>query len=102
MNPLQERRFISGLLLFVACVLLISIIIRFAWGDALGGVPFPRHVEWTQYTVPEPGWTMCRPASDSTEVCIPLSPGTEVYVPRFVPGADPKGEADARMRKASR
>ena len=94
------RRSLAGALI-LALALLTGIAV-FAWSDdPLGGVPFPRHVEWTQYTVPEDGWTLCKPATDTTEVCIKLSPGTEVYVPRWVPGADPRGEGAARMRKAT-
>jgi hypothetical protein len=77
-------------------VLLLALLACLAWGDGdgFGGVPWPRHVEWTVYTVPAEGWMLCRPSApaDSTAApmtCLSLTEGTEVYVPRWVPGPDP-------------
>jgi hypothetical protein len=78
-------------------ILVLALLTRLAWGDGddgFGGVPWPRHIEWTVYTVPAEGWMLCRPSTpaDSTAApmtCLSLTEGTEVYVPRWVPGPDP-------------
>lgn len=67
--------------------------------DNFGGVPWPSHVEWSRYDVPNEGWTMCKPTSDSTEVCIPLRPGTQVYIPRLVKGRGEDGDTGSRGRR---
>lgn len=92
----------------LAAIILILLIAGYAHcstDDAFGGVPFPRHVEWTRYIVPEGTWMLVRPAVEADSVSTPyismsLSAGTEIYVPRFVPGRDPNG--DASTRKAAR
>ena len=92
---------VKRILLFALTVVLLTLLIRIArCDDPLGGVPFPRHVEWTAYVVPEGTWTLCKPATDSTEVCIHLTPGTEVYVPRWVTGRSPEDDRARRQRQA--
>ena len=56
--------------------------------DAFGGLPVPRHIEWTQYDVPGPGFLLVSPDTDAVgnHPVIMLSPGTEVYVPHWVAG----------------
>lgn len=87
----MKRRSLVGLL-----ILTLAILVGVAWGDGgIVGLPWPRHVEWTQYNVTGEGWLLCRPSvpSDSTEhhvTCVTLTPGTEVYVPRIVRGMDPE------------
>jgi hypothetical protein len=88
-------------------IILMVAAVAIAKCDPFGGIPWPSHVEWTMYRVPSEGWALIRPATEADSVAtkfvaLPLSAGTEIYVPRLVPGADPKAEADARLRKVNR
>jgi hypothetical protein len=83
---------VTGLLLLLAFVFALGVIalimmfVSTSKSDPWGGVPWPRHIEWTEYVVPDSGWVMCKPETDSTLTCIPLPPGVEVYVPHYVAG----------------
>lgn len=104
MNPLQERRFYVGLIFLAAIAMLLGIT-RWAW--SFDGIPFPRHIEWTQYNVDSPGWVLCRPSTPADSVstplvCLHLQPGTEVYVPRWVPGLSSEAERQQRFRSTAR
>lgn len=107
MSPNAERRFLTGLMILAACVLILLFTRNEAKPDGFGGVPYPNHVEWTQYTVPGKGWMLCRPTvpSDSSKrelACLSLPPGTEVMVPRVVPGYSPEALRNFQNRSASR
>lgn len=70
-----------------------------------GFIPWPNHIEWSEFTVPGQGWMLCRPsvAADSVGTpitCLFLPPGTEVYVPRVVPGLGPDVRQQRTWRSA--
>lgn len=107
MTPRAERRLMTGVLMLCVVALILMLTRDSARPDGWGGLPFPRHVEWTQYTVSGEGWMLCRPScpADSTEnpaVCLPLPLGVQVYVPRWVEGADEDEARGERGRKTSR
>lgn len=93
---------IAWLLILGAWLLVLGILAwsKIAWGQGFNPLPWPHHIEWTQYKVGEYGYVMCKRSTpaDSTKsevICIALPPGTEVYVPRIVPGWS-KDEAQRR------
>ena len=108
MSPNAERRFLTGLLILAAVGLILILSQKTAVPDAFGGLPYPRHVRWTQYTVPDAGWLLVRPTTEAdnlpdsmTFVSLLLPPGTEVYVPRIVAGPDPDAKPE-QNRSTSR